>query len=152
MKALALLLLSPAVFAGPLDALTESSGPASAAPPYAGAASTTAAPAGRADALAAEAESEFTLGAPMNLVISEYARAARLDPKYMARYQALVEQWNSRENPRAAAKTKGYAAGSGTNAVATALALAGVAGIVFIAILAFLGGRPLVPKGGPPPG
>ena len=59
---------------------------------------------GGADAYAARADARRALGQPMDGVLADYAEAAKLDPRYIEKYQGLIAQIDSEKNPQ---KTKG---------------------------------------------
>ncbi|MDE2141439.1 MAG: hypothetical protein KGL74_02215 [Elusimicrobia bacterium] len=57
---------------------------------------------GGADAYAARADAKRALGQPMDSVLADYALAAKLDPRYIEKYQGLIAQSESEKNPKTA--------------------------------------------------
>jgi hypothetical protein len=66
---------------------------------------------GGADAYAARADAHRAEGAPFEQVLADYAEAAKLDPRYLDKYNGLIAQRESERHPQ---KTKG---GRGLNGV-----------------------------------
>lgn len=55
---------------------------------------------GSAEAYAARADARRAEGLPMEGVLSDLAQAARLDPRYIEKYQGLIAQNESEKNPK----------------------------------------------------
>jgi hypothetical protein len=68
---------------------------------------------GGADAYAARGDAKRALGRPMSEVIADYAQAAKLDPRYIERYQGLIAQGESEKHP----DSKSRSWGKGLNGV-----------------------------------
>ena len=66
---------------------------------------------GGADAFAARADAHRAQGAPFEEVLADYAQAAKLDPRYIEKYNGLIAQRESERNPK---RIKG---GTGLNGV-----------------------------------
>jgi hypothetical protein len=90
---------------------------------------------GGADAFAARADAKRALGSPYEEVLADYAQAAKLDPRYIEKYNGLIAQRESERNPK---KAKGQ---TGLNGVPVGfLAAAGIVG-VFLIVAAVLAAR-----------
>jgi hypothetical protein len=96
---------------------------------------------GGAGAYAARADAKRALGRPIEEVLSDYARAAALDPRYIEKYQGLVAQRDSERDPRAAAKKSGKGLPRGANSVAEVLGVTMLGGLMLAAALVLLRGR-----------
>lgn len=156
MKTLALLLLlaapprAPAQTAPPAQPQTPASGTVDSskirleAQDPAGAlrdAETAVARGGGADAYAARADAKRALGRPIAEVAADYAEAAKLDPRYMAKYQGLLEQARSEANPQTLSRKAGKQQRSGVNHLALVIAVVLLAGLAFVAFLVLVRGR-----------
>ena len=62
---------------------------------------------GGADAYAARADAKRALGRPMGEVIADYAEAAKLDPRYIEKYQGLIAQEESESHPDSRSRSWG---------------------------------------------
>jgi len=82
---------------------------------------------GGADAFAARADAKRALGRPMDEVLADYAQAAKLDPRYLEKYNGLIAQIESEKHPKAG---KG-SAGLGGVPIGF-VALGGAIGVAFI--------------------
>jgi hypothetical protein len=96
---------------------------------------------GGADAYAARADAKRALGRPVAEAAADYAQAAKLDPRYAAKYEGLLEQARSEANPQTNPKKAGREQGTGINHLALVLALVMLGVLVFAAALALLRGR-----------
>ena len=82
---------------------------------------------GGADAYIARADAKRALGRPMEEVLADYSQAAKLDPRYLEKYNGLITQIESEKHPQ---KTTG---GSGLGGVPVGFVLLGmVVGIICI--------------------
>jgi hypothetical protein len=84
---------------------------------------------GGADAYAARADAKRALGRPSQEVLADYAQAAKMDPRYIEKYQGLVEQQKSEEDPEKSSKSRGV---NGIPIVY--LMITGAAGAVLLAV------------------
>ncbi|MFI5346669.1 MAG: hypothetical protein ACHQ51_09880 [Elusimicrobiota bacterium] len=83
---------------------------------------------GGADAYAARADAKRAQGQPMDAVLADYAEAAKLDPRYIEKYQGLIAQIESEKHPK---KAKG---GTGLGGVPVGFIAAGIlVGLVCVA-------------------
>ena len=62
---------------------------------------------GGADAYVARADAKRALGRPMAEVIADYAEAAKLDPRYIEKYQGLIAQGESEKHPDSQSRSWG---------------------------------------------
>jgi tetratricopeptide (TPR) repeat protein len=62
---------------------------------------------GGAEAYAARADAKRALGRPVDEAIADYAEAAKLDPRYIEKYQGLIAQKESEAHPGSQRKTGG---------------------------------------------
>ena len=84
---------------------------------------------GGADAYAARADAKRALGRPVDEAIADYAEAAKLDPRYIEKYNGLIAQKESEAHP----KTDSRSGGKGLNGVPIwEIALAAIAGFILI--------------------
>ena len=67
---------------------------------------------GGADAYAARADAKRALGRPLAEALADYAEAAKLDPRYIEKYNGLIAQQESEEHPN-----KKQTGGGGLNGV-----------------------------------
>jgi len=85
---------------------------------------------GGADAYVARGDAKRALGRPVDEVIADYAAAAKLDPRYIEKYQGLIAQKESGIHPDSQSR-----AGKGLNGLPIAtLGIAAAAGGVLIGV------------------
>ena len=95
---------------------------------------------GGADAYAARADAKRALGRPVAEAAADYAQAAKLDPRYTAKYQGILEQARSEAHPQTDPKKAGKTQGSGFNHLSLVMGAVMLGGLVFAASLALLRG------------
>lgn len=86
---------------------------------------------GGAAAFAARAEARLALGRPLDEAISDYAEAARLDPRYGEKYRGLLAQLQSESSPGKGKDAKSQGAGGIAIHFVLGLAAAGILLLVF---------------------
>jgi hypothetical protein len=96
---------------------------------------------GGADAYAARADAQLALGRPLDRVIEDYGKAAKLDSAYLERYEGLIAQRDSETNPKARFKTGGVSLGNVADSLAMILAAAAVSWLILVVALVMLKGR-----------
>jgi hypothetical protein len=97
---------------------------------------------GGADAFAARADAELALGRPLDQVIADYGKAAKLNPDYLERYQGLVVQRYTESHPQSRRKTGGVSLGADmTNDIALMLAGGAIGFMILIIMLVMIKGR-----------
>ena len=95
-----------------------------------------------ADAFAARADAELALGRPLDQVIEDYGKAAKLSPVYLERYQGLVVQRYTESHPHSRQKTGGVSlAGDMTNDIALMLAGGAIGFMILVITLVMIKGR-----------
>lgn len=99
---------------------------------------------GGAEAYAARADVERALGRPDGQAIADYAEAAKLDPRYLEKWQGLIDQKESQIRP-----VQG-AGGKGLNGVPIGWIAGGfLAGILLVVAAFMIAGRLVKPRGDP---
>ena len=96
---------------------------------------------GGAAAYAARAAAKRALGGPLDEVISDYAKAAKLDPNYAEKYNGLIVQLNSEATPDSKAKRSGIKIENGANVIANAIGIMLAVGLLLISALVIFRGR-----------
>jgi hypothetical protein len=100
---------------------------------------------GGADAYIARGDAKRALGRPIDEVIADYAAAAKLDPRYIEKYQGLIAQKQSGIHPDSESRSDKGLNGLPIAEIALAAAAGGVLLAVAVVMLRKRGKHPVAP-------